>query len=181
VAVALGGGHLRFQLSVARQQLLDLLVLLLDQGLQFGDSVFHAHASMLHRCTSPPDLLRHFIPCGVWEAIYILDGLLKNTSEMHADEVTGDTQAQSTVVFGLAHLLGIRLMPRIRPPWTKEERAARGMTPFWTRVVIRMGELLLWDGAEVQARLGTESVVNLRILMAISIPTATGSPPFGTR
>jgi ABC-type polysaccharide/polyol phosphate transport system ATPase subunit len=57
VAVALGGGHLRFQLSVARQQLLDLLVLLLDQGLQFGDSVFHAHASMLHRCTSPPDLL----------------------------------------------------------------------------------------------------------------------------
>jgi TnpA family transposase len=29
-------------------------------------------------------------------------------------EVTGDTQAQNAVVFGLAHLLGIRLMPRIR-------------------------------------------------------------------
>ena len=59
-------------------------------------------------------LFSHFIPCGVWEAVYILDGLLKNASEIQPDEVSGDTQAQNTVVFGLAHLLGIRLMPRIR-------------------------------------------------------------------
>lgn len=56
----------------------------------------------------------HFIPCGVWEAVYILDGLVKNTSDLQPDEVVGDTQAQNLVVFGLAHLLGIRLMPRIR-------------------------------------------------------------------
>ena len=59
-------------------------------------------------------LFSHFIPCGVHEAIYLLDGLLKNESEIKPEEVTGDTQAQNAVVFGLAHLLGIRLMPRIR-------------------------------------------------------------------
>src|SRR5215813_11416046 len=59
-------------------------------------------------------LFSRFIPCGVHEAIYILDGLLKNESEIKPVEVTGDTQAQNAVVFGLAHLLGIRLMPRIR-------------------------------------------------------------------
>lgn len=59
-------------------------------------------------------LFSHFIPCGVWEAVYILDGLLKNTSEIQPDTIHGDTQAQSATVFALAHLLGITLMPRIR-------------------------------------------------------------------
>ncbi len=59
-------------------------------------------------------LFSRFIPCGVHEAIYLLDGLLKNESDIKPEEVTGDTQAQNAVVFGLSHLLGIRLMPRIR-------------------------------------------------------------------
>lgn len=59
-------------------------------------------------------LFSHFIPCGVWEAVYILDGLLNNNSDIQPDTLHGDTQAQSTPVFGLAHLLGIKLMPRIR-------------------------------------------------------------------
>ena len=59
-------------------------------------------------------LFSHFIPCGVWEAIYIIEGLLQNTSSIQPDEVHADTQGQSTPVFALAHLLGIRLMPRIR-------------------------------------------------------------------
>lgn len=59
-------------------------------------------------------LFSHFIPCGVYEAIYILDGLLKNQSDIQPDTVHGDSQAQSTPVFALAHLLGIKLMPRIR-------------------------------------------------------------------
>jgi TnpA family transposase len=59
-------------------------------------------------------LFSHFIPCGVWEAVYILEGLLKNTADVQPTTVHGDTQAQSTPVFGLAHLLGIKLMPRIR-------------------------------------------------------------------
>lgn len=59
-------------------------------------------------------LFSHFIPCGVHEAVYILDGLLANTSDIQPEIVHGDTQAQSYPVFGLAHLLGIQLMPRIR-------------------------------------------------------------------
>ena len=59
-------------------------------------------------------LFSRFIPCGVWEAVYILDGLLANESETKPDTVHGDTQAQNTPVFALSHLLGIKLMPRIR-------------------------------------------------------------------
>lgn len=59
-------------------------------------------------------LFSHFIPCGVWEAVYILDGLLKNKSDVQPDTIHADTQGQSTPVFGLSHLLGIKLMPRIR-------------------------------------------------------------------
>jgi TnpA family transposase len=59
-------------------------------------------------------LFTHFISCGVWEAVYILDGLIKNTSDIQPDTLHSDTQGQSTTVFGLSYLLGIKLMPRIR-------------------------------------------------------------------
>jgi len=59
-------------------------------------------------------LFSNFIPCGVWEAVHILDGLLENKSEIRPDTLHADTQGQSEPVFGLAHLLGIKLMPRIR-------------------------------------------------------------------
>jgi len=59
-------------------------------------------------------IFSHFIPCGVWEAIYILEGLLQNTSALQPTTVHADTQGQSTPVFALAHLLGIQLRPRIR-------------------------------------------------------------------
>ncbi|MEU5525178.1 transposase [Streptomyces sp. NPDC047860] len=59
-------------------------------------------------------LFTHFIPCGVWEAVYIIEGLLKNASEVKPTTVHADTQGQSLPVFTLAHLLGFDLMPRIR-------------------------------------------------------------------
>jgi TnpA family transposase len=59
-------------------------------------------------------LFSHFIPCGVWEAVYILDGLLKNESDIQPDIIHADTQGQNAPVFGLSFLLGINLMPRIR-------------------------------------------------------------------
>lgn len=59
-------------------------------------------------------LFSHFIPCGVWEAVYILDGLMKNLSDIQPDTIHADTQGQSAPVFGLSTLLGITLMPRIR-------------------------------------------------------------------
>ena len=59
-------------------------------------------------------LFTHFIPCGVHEAIYILDGLLKNPSKVQPSRLHADTHGQSATVFGLAYLLGIELMPRIK-------------------------------------------------------------------
>ena len=59
-------------------------------------------------------LFTHFFACGVWEAVYILDGLLKNASEIQPESVASDTQGQSAPVFGFAHCLGIELLPRIR-------------------------------------------------------------------
>lgn len=50
--------------------------------------------------------------------VYIIDGLLKNDSALQPDTVHADTQGQSEPVFGLAHLLGIQLMPRMRT-WNK--------------------------------------------------------------
>ena len=58
-------------------------------------------------------LFSRFIPCGVREAMHLLDAIMENESDIQPDKVQGDTHAQSTIVFGLAHLLGIKLMPRI--------------------------------------------------------------------
>lgn len=59
-------------------------------------------------------LFSPFIPCGVWEAVYPFEGLLRNRSEVTVDIVHGDTQGQSLPVLGLAHMLGVELLPRIR-------------------------------------------------------------------
>jgi TnpA family transposase len=59
-------------------------------------------------------LFSRFIACGMWEAVYILDGLLKNISNLKPDTIHADTQGQSEPVFGLSFLLGIKLMPRMR-------------------------------------------------------------------
>jgi TnpA family transposase len=59
-------------------------------------------------------LFSRFVPCGVWEAVYLIDSLLSNESAAQPEQVHADTQGQSFPVFGLAHLLGIDLLPRIR-------------------------------------------------------------------
>ena len=65
---------------------------------------------------SDPDiaLFSHFIACGVWEAVSILDGLLKNRSALQPTTLHADTHGQAEPVFGLAALLGIDLLPRLR-------------------------------------------------------------------
>ena len=59
-------------------------------------------------------LFSNFIACGVWEAVYIFDGLLQNKSDLQPDKVHADTHGQSEPVFGLALFLGTKLMPRMR-------------------------------------------------------------------
>jgi TnpA family transposase len=74
----------------------------------YGGIAYH------HIADSYIALFTSFIPCGVWEAVYILDGLLKNRSAVRPDTLHADTQGQSESVFGLCRLMGIKLMPRLR-------------------------------------------------------------------
>ncbi len=48
-------------------------------------------------------LFSTFMPCGLWEAVEIIEGLLKNDSDIQPHIVHADTQGQSTVVFGIRH------------------------------------------------------------------------------
>jgi TnpA family transposase len=75
---------------------------------KFGGIAYH------HISDTYIALFSHFIACGVWEAVYILDGLLKNLSALQPDTLHADTHGQAEPVFGLAALLGIKLMPRMR-------------------------------------------------------------------
>jgi TnpA family transposase len=59
-------------------------------------------------------VFQHFIPPGIWEAVYVIEGLLKAGLSVEADTVHSDTQGQSATVFAFTYLLGINLMPRIR-------------------------------------------------------------------
>ena len=59
-------------------------------------------------------LFSRFIPCGVWEAVHLIEGLLANASDVQPSTVHADTQGQSAPVFALATLFGFDLMPRIR-------------------------------------------------------------------
>jgi TnpA family transposase len=59
-------------------------------------------------------LFSRFIPCGVWEAVHLIEGLLANESDVQPFTVHADTQGQSAPVFALATLFGFDLMPRIR-------------------------------------------------------------------
>ena len=70
-------------------------------------------------------LMSRFTTCGSWEGHYILDFLKENESEIKPDTIHADTQGQSTAIFGLAYLLGIHLMPRIRN-W-KDQKFFRAM------------------------------------------------------
>src|SRR5215469_2455830 len=74
----------------------------------FGGIAYH-HVSDMYIL-----LFSHFIACGVWEAVHIIDGLMKNQSDIQPDTIHADTQGQNLPVFALSHLLGIKLMPRIR-------------------------------------------------------------------
>jgi TnpA family transposase len=51
---------------------------------------------------------------GTHEAVYIFDGLLKNLSALQPNTLHADTHGQAEPVFGLAALLDIKPLPRMR-------------------------------------------------------------------
>ena len=89
--------------------------LLAEQHIRYGG---YGGIAYHHISDTYVALFSHFINVGVWEAVYIFDGLLQNKSDIQPDTLHADTHGQSEPVFGLSHLLGIQLMPRIRN-WKK--------------------------------------------------------------
>ena len=59
-------------------------------------------------------LFSRFIACGAYEGHSILDFVTENRSLLQPSTVHSGTHGQSAAIFGLAHLLGIELMPHIR-------------------------------------------------------------------
>ncbi|RTL47062.1 MAG: Tn3 family transposase [Burkholderiales bacterium] len=59
-------------------------------------------------------VFHHFIPPGMLEALYVIEGLQKAGLSVEADTVYSDTHGQSETVFAFTYLCGIELMPRIR-------------------------------------------------------------------
>lgn len=59
-------------------------------------------------------LFSRFLACGAYEGHAILDFVAENRSPLQPSTIHSDTHGQSAAIFGLAHLLGIELMPRIR-------------------------------------------------------------------
>lgn len=86
--------------------------LLTETSIRYGGYGGIAHHLVADTYIAP---FSRFVPCGVWEAVYLIDSLLQNPSMAQPEQVHADTQGESfPVVFGLAHLLGIDLLPRIR-------------------------------------------------------------------
>ncbi|MFJ4806748.1 transposase [Streptomyces murinus] len=110
-------------------------------------------------------LFTHFIPCGVWEAVYIIEGLLKNSSEVKPTTVHADTQGQSQPVFALAHLLGFDLMPRIRN-WKGLTFYRPNKTTEYVHIDALFGEVgknvIDWDLIESQFRHLMKVAVSVR-------------------
>lgn len=59
-------------------------------------------------------VFHHFIPPGMLEALYVIEGLQKAGLSVTPDTVYSDTHGQSETMFAFTFLLGIQLMPRIR-------------------------------------------------------------------
>jgi len=113
-------------------------------------------------------LFSHFISCGIWEAVYILDGLLKNKSEIQPDTLHADTQGQSLPVFGLAYLLAIKLMPRIRN-WKDQKLFRPRKDTHYTHIENLFSENIEWDILE------THLPDMLRVVLSIKTGRITAS------
>jgi len=105
---------------------------------RFGGIAYH------HISDTYIALFSHFIACGVWEAVYILDGLLKNQSALHPDTLYADTHGQAEPVFGLAALLGIKLLPRMRT-WNDVTFYRADPTTTYQHIDALFTQVVDWD------------------------------------
>jgi hypothetical protein len=89
--------------------------LLAETSVRYGGygSIAYRHISNTYIA-----LFSHFIPCGVWEAVYIIEGLLKNESDVQPDTIHADTQGQS--------------LPGLPPRWVSTCCPASGTGTTWS-------------------------------------------------
>lgn len=113
-----------------------------------------------HYCTLFYTIFSTFIPCGVWEAVEIIDGLLKNESSLKPHIIHADTQGQSTVVFALCYLLGIKLMPRIRN-W-QDLTFYRANKETYKNIDALFGEEINWELIETHLKDILQVVLSIR-------------------
>ncbi len=93
-------------------------------------------------------LYSRFSTCGAWEGHYILDFIAENTSEVQPDTVHADTQGQSTAIFGLAYLLGIQLMPRIRH-WKSLNLCRPSREHRYTHIDALLSDQVNWEFIQI--------------------------------
>jgi TnpA family transposase len=86
----------------------------------------------------------HFIPCGVWEGSFILDIFEQEDKEPRPKVLHGDTQAQSSTIFGMAYLLGVELMPRIRN-WKDLKLCRPNQDAHYTHINELFSDAVDWD------------------------------------
>lgn len=89
-------------------------------------------------------LFSRFISCGMWEAVYILDLFSANKSALQPDTLHADTQGQNGPAFGLAYLLGVKLMPRIRN-WQDLDFCRPTPTTHYQNIEALFGEAVNWN------------------------------------
>ncbi|MFF8592853.1 Tn3 family transposase [Streptomyces sp. NPDC015220] len=99
-----------------RASVVDLVNVALEELVRAGLELPGYYGGIAHHLVADTyvALFSRFVPCGVWEAVYLIDSLLQNQSAAQPEQVHADTQGQSFPVFGLAHVLGIDRLPRIR-------------------------------------------------------------------
>ena len=140
---------------------------LYERNLLYDRHVRYGGIGYYHVSDTYVALFSHFIPCGVWEAVYILDGVLKNRSDIQPDTVHADTQVQSTPVFGLAYWLGIELMHGIRN-WKRMKLLRSPRTSRYKHIDLLFPDVIDWPLIE------TNLADLLRLDLSIRSPACHG-------
>jgi TnpA family transposase len=83
-------------------------------------------------------------PVSPLQSLYILDGLLKNLSALQPRTLFADTHGQAEPVFGLAALLGITLMPRMRT-WNDVTFYRVDRATTYTHIDALFTQVVDWD------------------------------------
>jgi TnpA family transposase len=96
-------------------------------------------------------LFSRFVPCGVYEGIYILDPVFENKSDLQPDTIHSDTHGQSEAVHGLAQLLSIEVLSRINN-WAELTFYRPDTNSRYAHIDALFTDVIDWDLLRVHVR-----------------------------